>query len=85
MGGWFKGQLGSDLNYQKFGTHTFLVPRPRLKALVHKFDGEHHWEINKRGYPLDRIISDYSLVGAKLIKTYRVSENKYHLFFVFQS
>jgi hypothetical protein len=68
----------------KFGTHTLLVPRPRFKAPVHEFDGEHYWEINKHGYPLDRTISDFSLAGAKLIKTYRVPENPYHRFFIFE-
>lgn len=73
-----------QLQIPKFGIHTFHLPRPRFRALVHEFDGEHHWEINKRGYPLDRIISDFSLAGTKLIKTYRVPENPYHRFFIFQ-
>lgn len=74
-----------QLQIPRFGIYTFLVPRPRLKAPVHEFDGEHHWEINKRGYPLDRIINDFTAAGAKLIKTYRVPENPYHRFFIFQN
>lgn len=73
-----------QLHIPKFGIHTFLVPRPRFKAPVHKFDGEHYWEINKKDYSLDRIISDFS-ASSKLIKTYRVPENPYHRFFLFKN
>lgn len=65
------------------GPRSFLINRPRLMAPVHEFDGEHYWEINKRGYPLSRVITDFSK-EAELLLTYRVSENPYHRFFVFQ-
>ena len=68
----------------KLGMVNILIPRPQLRARVHEFDGEHYWEINKRGYQLGRIVKDLSLSGAKLIKTYRVPENPYHRFFIFQ-
>ena len=68
----------------KLGISNILVPRPRLKAKAHEFDGEHYWEINKRGYKLNRVINDFSKSGVQLIKTYRVYENPYHRFFVFE-
>lgn len=49
----------------------------------HVFDGEHHWEIGKKGYLLKKIIDDLSQ-KSKLLKTYRVPENPYHRFFVFE-
>jgi len=66
-----------------FGIHDFLINKPQFGALVHEFDGEHYWEINKLGYSLDRIITDFS-TKAKLINTYRPTENPSHRFFVFK-
>jgi ubiquinone/menaquinone biosynthesis C-methylase UbiE len=71
-----------QLHLPKLGPHAFLVPRPQLRARVHEFDGEHYWEVNKLGYPLSRIIADFSK-HTSLIKTYRVTENPYHRFFIF--
>jgi SAM-dependent methyltransferase len=58
-----------------------LMPRPFAKPKQHEFDGEHHYEINKRDYPLKRIIADFSDEDS-VIRTYRVKENPYHRFFV---
>lgn len=67
----------------KFGVHDFLVPRPQFNAPVHKFDGEHYWEINKRGYPLHRVIADFTKC-ARLVNTYRPPENPSHRFLIFE-
>lgn len=67
----------------KLGAAQWLVPRPALGAKSHVFDGEHHWEINKKGFPLDRIIADFGAI-CRLTRTYRVPENPYHRFFVFE-
>jgi len=66
------------------GTRYWLLPKPRLRTPVHKFDGEHYWEINKRGYPLQKIIDDFSKSPVKLQKTYRVPEHPYNRFFIFE-
>lgn len=67
----------------KVGQLAFHFPRPFAKAMDHIFVGEHYWEINKVGYPLARIISDTQRHDLKLIKTFRVFENPYHRFFIF--
>jgi len=67
----------------KFGSYDFLLPRPQRKLPVHKFDGEHYWEINKSGYALNEVVKDLSRY-CQLKCTYRVQENPYHRFFVFQ-
>ena len=67
----------------KFGNIDRLIARPFWKPVEHKFDGQHYWEVNKLGYDLDKIQRDFSAYG-KLIKSYRVAENPYHRFFVFQ-
>lgn len=69
------------LHVPVLGSMHFLVPVPRLRPAQHVFDGEHHWEIGKRGYTLDRILRDFS-ARCVVDKTFRVPENPYHRFFV---
>ncbi|WP_017364171.1 class I SAM-dependent methyltransferase [Methylococcus capsulatus] len=78
-----RGVWRYQIHVPKFGTHPFLVPRPQLRSPEHTFDGQHYWEINKRGYPLSRIVSDLT-AHAVLEKTYRIHEMPYHRFFVFK-
>jgi len=70
------------IHIPKFGVVDFLVPRPQLRAPKHVFDGEHYWEVNKRDYPLSRVINDFSK-NITLVATFRVPENPYHRFFIF--
>ncbi|NTW52165.1 MAG: class I SAM-dependent methyltransferase [Chlorobiaceae bacterium] len=65
------------------GGYDIMIPRPVFGIKKHKYDGEHYWEINKKGYDLDRVIADLSK-GYGFKKTYRVVENPYHRFFVFE-
>lgn len=64
------------------GSNDFLVPRLQLVVPVHKFEGEHYWKINKRGYSLARVTDDLTK-KIRLAKTYRVYEYPFHRFFVF--
>lgn len=59
-----------------------LLPLPPLNAPIHKFDGEHYWEIGKAGYPLSKITKDIQRAGFKIEKTYRIFEYPYHRFFI---
>lgn len=66
------------------GVVNFSIPRPRLRALKHVFDGEHYWEINKAGYSLEEVKNKLCQSAPVILnKTYRVPENPYHRFFVF--
>lgn len=67
----------------KVGVISFFIPRPRLRSKVHVFDGEHYWEINKRGFPLKKIINKFATSEFTLKETFRVTENPYHRFFIF--
>lgn len=67
----------------KFGVFDTLIPRPFLATKPHRFDGEHYWEVNKKDYPLDKIIRDFEK-SAQLFRTFRVNENPYHRFFIFK-
>lgn len=67
----------------KFGGRMLLFPRPGFTQQKHLFDGEHYWEINKRGYALDQVLGDLGNV-CRLMNTYRVFENPYHRFLIFE-
>lgn len=66
----------------RFGEINFFITKPTFSPAKHVFDGEHYWEVNKSGYELAKIIADFSRF-AHLDNTYRVSENMYHRFFIF--
>jgi SAM-dependent methyltransferase len=68
----------------RYGHISVSIPKPQLRPEINKFNGVHYWEINKQGYPLSRIINDFSARGAKMMRTYRVAENPYHRFFIFE-
>ena len=66
----------------KLGLFKKLIQIPRLKKIVHHFDGQHYWEIGKAGYSLNSIVTAINEVGFKIEKTYRVFEVPYHRFFM---
>lgn len=59
-----------------------LLPLPPISVPIHKFDGEHCWEIGEAGCPLSKITKDIQRAGFKIEKTYRIFENPYHRFFI---
>ena len=63
-----------------------LLKKPFSKVKEHEFDGEHYWEINKKGYEIEKIIKTIVDTGKKynfeLEKNYRIWENPYNHFFV---
>ncbi len=71
-----------DVQIPKIGEFKMLVPFPRLKAPVHRFDGQHFWEIGKAGYPLRKVTNEIQRAGFEIKKTYRVFEMPYHRFFI---
>ncbi|MDO8264934.1 MAG: methyltransferase domain-containing protein [Candidatus Parcubacteria bacterium] len=61
---------------KKFAFKLFL-------PLDHKFNGDHYWEIGKRGYPesrIKKIITD----NFKIRKDFIPFENQYHHFFILE-
>ncbi|MGM0503945.1 MAG: methyltransferase domain-containing protein [Bacteroidota bacterium] len=68
----------------KIGQFSFSIPKPRIKNQNHIFDGEHYWEINKKGFSLNKIKKDFITNDTKLTNSYRVIENPYHHFFIFE-
>lgn len=66
----------------RLGQLKLPISLPRLNKPLHKFDGQHYWEIGKKGYSLFKISSDIKKCGFKIKKTYRAFEFPYHRFFV---
>ncbi len=58
-------------------TFAWKIPYPR----VHQWDGEHYWEIGKRGYPVRRIQTSLRTVF-QIAKEFIPYEHQYHHFFV---
>ena len=50
----------------KIGKRFFLLEHPFFRPPKHKFGGEHFWEINKKGYPLAKIMNAIELVQKKM-------------------
>lgn len=69
----------------KKGEKRFLLPRPWIGPKKHDFDGQHYWEISKRGYNFKRVAGDLIKAGnMQMVRNFRVSENPYHRFMVFR-
>ena len=75
-------------SFPKVGEIRFSLPHPRsfFRARPHKWDGEHYWEISKAGYSIDEVIRAFNgaELGVRLLKSYRVWENRYHHFLIFE-
>jgi hypothetical protein len=61
----------------RFASRILLGWYPR-----HRFDGEHYWEINKRGYRLSRVKAAITGANLKMASTWINPYNPYHRFFV---
>ena len=64
------------------GTFKKIITLPRLKNPIHRFDGEHYWEIGKEKYSLRKIINDIQKINFKIEKIFRLFENPDHRFFI---
>lgn len=71
-----------EIQVPGLGDFRHLVPVPFLDGTEeHEFVGEHYWEINKRGYPLSRVVGAIREAGLGIRSTFRVFEHPYHRFF----
>lgn len=69
-----------------------LINMPKIKPfglffgipfrVDHQFDGEHYWELGKRGYSKSKILKHIRLAGFKIIETFRPAPSVYCLFIV---
>lgn len=66
----------------KAGELKMLIPLPRLKPLIRKFDGGHYWNIGTAGYPFRKVVAEIRQAGFEVEKSYRVFEISWHRSFV---
>ncbi len=52
------------------------------KSPINQFNGQHYWEMGKRGFPIRRIVRDLQSAGWKIQKRFFNPDNPYHYFFV---
>jgi Methyltransferase domain len=49
---------------------------------THRFDGQHHWELGKRGYSKARVLTEFVKAGLKVTRHFRPTLSLYCYFFV---
>jgi SAM-dependent methyltransferase len=69
-----------EWGFKKTRVHKFF-DLPNKNPSRHQFDGEHHWEVGKRGYPLSRVIAEIESAGLAVDATPRIEEDAWHRFF----
>ena len=68
-----------------FGNISGFVRNPRSLPLPNKYDGRHYWEVGNKGFSYKEIIKNITYSEFKLIKEFRINQNTYHHFFVFET
>ncbi len=64
------------------GTIRQLVRLPQIRKTKHKFDGQHYWEIGKKGFSLEKVQNEFRICNLEIINTYCLFEFSYHRFYI---
>lgn len=70
------------VNLPKIGKMGKLLALNRFFKKPHKFDGQHFWEINKKGFSESKIRKKIICSDWELEKETRLFENPYHRFYL---
>jgi len=66
-----------------FGKFTWQL-KLNLLPILHKFNGQHYWEIGKKGYEIKKIKQEIRTSGLRIVRDYIIFESPYHHFFVLE-
>lgn len=72
--------ISALLNFSGLNTKGFYLGLPYW--VTHKFDGQHYWELGKRGYSLWRIRRLIRRQGFRIVREFRPAPSLYCYFFV---
>ncbi|WP_421773542.1 class I SAM-dependent methyltransferase [Gracilimonas sp.] len=63
---------------------SFMISIPDFLVKEHKFDGQHYWELGKKGYSVADFKKLLRNMGFDIIKSYQIFEVPSHHFFVLE-
>jgi SAM-dependent methyltransferase len=69
----------------RYGQFRVFLPLDRLFRKNHHYDGQHYWEINRRGYAEHAVRRAIEKGGWKIILNRRLFENPGHRFYVLKA
>ncbi len=71
-----------NITLPKIGLIKGIITLPRRVPLVHTFNGEHYWELNKEGFSRSSFEKLLLECGFTIENTFRPLTNTYHRFYV---
>jgi SAM-dependent methyltransferase len=69
-----------EWGFKRERVHKFF-DLPDRDPPEHVFDGEHHWEVGKKGFALKKVVAELEASGLEVDATPRVEEHPWHRFF----
>lgn len=76
-----KAMIAGTLYVPRLANWHFALPLPFVRPSK-KLSKYHKWEINKPGYPLERILDEYKQADFEIINHFRLPKFQYHHMFV---
>jgi hypothetical protein len=67
------------------GHVKFELRVPRINPPEHEYDGQHYWEMGKKGYSTERVKENIQTADLQIEDSYRPWEYGYHHFFVLEA
>lgn len=73
-----------DINIYPIIAKRICFTIPYFIPSKHVFDGEHYWEIGKKGFSLKKVKRLFTMNYFKILKEYRVPEKPLHRIFILE-
>jgi hypothetical protein len=78
------GNASFVINLPYLRMMRLVVPNILMMRPQHRFDGQHHWELNKQGFSRSRLTNIFREAGLVCVDTRLNPYNPYHRFFKFE-